>query len=742
MGVPELIMFTVSVGLMFLSRLLYKAPKGDRNKRDDQPTNLATRGEWINYVLGTRKIGCLIAFAWNREVKQEKSAGGKGRPSMPGQDVYYESAWHLVAVGPVEALESILVNGESVWDTRITRDNTPSGTRLDLPNGSGSFSIYWGEIEQPINQELSQAIGITSQWPLHCYVIWHDYQLGNTARWPQIEYVITKYAQESNVPGNSYMGEAPEGGINPVMALAQILMADFPHGLGLSPDLIEGPTSETINYLRNEGLSMNLMVDPGSEAERVIQAICQDAGIFLAYESGRVRFMLQRDDVGGDPPELDDNSIVPPDIQRRILRGEKDLNRPVFTYKHRKNWEFRDFDVQIADDGEMSQAGSAAANRVDMPTVTDPNVANIVANRRVQENETEASVRVRALRSARRLIPGQCFIRNGQRYRITSVRWRDDSPGVELEAVLDTYGFAPSDASQNVTPPLPSIRPVEEDKAFAWMISPTNPNAIIVFRQRAHRQINGAFIYVSANSGSFLLIGSQNTAAAGGELEDAISSSSGEVLAQSPPFEDAAGDAANLPDLSGDAAAWQAGDLICKVNDEIMYAQSVSVLPEAPWLASTAYQEGDAIIPTQPTGYRYVCVQAGTSGGSEPSAWPQQQGQTLTDGDMVWEARHFRYRANNLIRNRRGTSRANHSSGSVLYLISATDLAPLAHPIIQGGNTLCVKSVPFTDASTADISAIDPVCGSLDPDVEGTILTTNDGKYLVTTTGDFLVTGE
>src|SRR5690554_5372550 len=107
MGVPELIMFTIGVGLMFLSRALYRPPKGDRNKRDDQPTNLSSRGEWINYVLGTRKVGCLIGYAWDRDIKQERTSGGKGRPKTPKQDVYYEKAWHLIAVGPVEALEAI-----------------------------------------------------------------------------------------------------------------------------------------------------------------------------------------------------------------------------------------------------------------------------------------------------------------------------------------------------------------------------------------------------------------------------------------------------------------------------------------------------------------------------------------------------------------------------------------------------------------------------------------------------------
>jgi hypothetical protein len=61
------------------------------------------------------------------------------------------------------------------------------------------------------------------------------------------------------------------------------------------------------------------------------------------------------------------------------------------------------------------------------------------------------------------------------------------------------------------------------------------------------------------------------------------------------------------------------------------------------WAATTAYSVGDAVEPTTPNGYRYVCTTAGTSGGSEPT-WPTTGiGSTIVDGTVVWTfvgARH------------------------------------------------------------------------------------------------------
>lgn len=50
---------------------------------------------------------------------------------------------------------------------------------------------------------------------------------------------------------------------------------------------------------------------------------------------------------------------------------------------------------------------------------------------------------------------------------------------------------------------------------------------------------------------------------------------------------------------------------------------------------STAYSEGDIVIPATRNGHRYRCTTAGTSAASPPT-FPTTDGETVTDGTVVW----------------------------------------------------------------------------------------------------------
>lgn len=54
------------------------------------------------------------------------------------------------------------------------------------------------------------------------------------------------------------------------------------------------------------------------------------------------------------------------------------------------------------------------------------------------------------------------------------------------------------------------------------------------------------------------------------------------------------------------------------------------------WAASTAYKVGDVVMPNPRDGHRYKCIQAGTSGASQPSFSTGDYART-TDNAVVWE---------------------------------------------------------------------------------------------------------
>lgn len=53
------------------------------------------------------------------------------------------------------------------------------------------------------------------------------------------------------------------------------------------------------------------------------------------------------------------------------------------------------------------------------------------------------------------------------------------------------------------------------------------------------------------------------------------------------------------------------------------------------WAATNTQNVGDMIRPTSGNGFIYICVVAGTSGGSQPT-WPTAPGQTVVDSGVTW----------------------------------------------------------------------------------------------------------
>ncbi len=53
---------------------------------------------------------------------------------------------------------------------------------------------------------------------------------------------------------------------------------------------------------------------------------------------------------------------------------------------------------------------------------------------------------------------------------------------------------------------------------------------------------------------------------------------------------------------------------------------------------TTAYTIGDLVRPTTANGFVYEAKTSGTTSGSEPASWPEAEGETVTDGSVVWAA--------------------------------------------------------------------------------------------------------
>ena len=166
MGVGFLFLIALSVGASVLAAQLRSKPKVGGFIRDDKPTALSERGSYIPLMIGERQHGYVFGWAGNRnvikEVTGETSGKGFGGSQKTFQNVYVEDGWHQLAIGPGYELSEIRQSGVNILvdddgdPLIITKATNPSGSTVILGQ-EGSFKIYWGECDQPINDMFGVA---------------------------------------------------------------------------------------------------------------------------------------------------------------------------------------------------------------------------------------------------------------------------------------------------------------------------------------------------------------------------------------------------------------------------------------------------------------------------------------------------------------------------------------------------------------------------------------------------------
>lgn len=744
----------IAIALIYAGSILLKKNK---RPREDQITTLASRGDWETIVIGTHRVGPLFGWAGDRFSKTSGGGskggflgGGKGTAS------WYEGGWHHLGIGSGDAILDIFQNGTSLMlqpgqtvPTPILAEETPSGSVIDMPNGEGSFAVYWGGQTQPVNYHLGapSRVGVASRWPFLIYADWTVKKLGASPTWGALEYVIRCGCPTTSLSDSDFwLDDGTSKGVNGAHALHMILTAPYPVGKGFPPGILDHDSLEALGVLAQaEHIPMNLKYQAGVGVDQCIAEILQDLGCAMPLVDKRLTFIPIRSSTA-DVPSLGDDLVVAPDIEQAIDRGDNPISRMVFVFKDETNRTYRDADIPFDDDAEFNEQGSVEPQTVSINTVTHPAVAAKVARRRSQEATIDNGSVLSVLRAARLLVPGQVFERPGLgRFRVIGSERLDDSPAGRLSCILDTLGvpdipdgFPGTGGSQGPLAALPDI-------AFLPLELPaeiTPDVAITVLRIRAHPQMQGANIWVSPDDTTYSLAGTQNIAGAGGLIDANIAAVTSDIITAGPSFEADNSDAAEILDLSGDETSWMAGRQVAVIGSEVFYLQSVTLQLEALWEPSTGYTTGDYVIPSTPTGLRYKATTSGTTGTSPP-AWPVTAGGTVVDGGVHWEAHNFVYAMNNLIRARLGSVAAAHTAGDRVFIADRTTLSIIRHPIIQPGQLVWVKTQPYSSRALVDLAVVTPVTVLISGIVvTDTLRVTDSGAYRVTGTGDLRIVSE
>ena len=212
----------IAVAALSLAASILLRPKPETPVQADKPATLSSRGSFANYFVDIRRVGPVVTWVGDEIIKEESTGGGKGFGSAPETDVYYEAGMHVLGVGPCTCLYQILQSGAVILNGPITPESHPSGSTIDLGK-EGSFSIFWGEGDQPVNTFLGDAgrIGVSSRWPFFCYVVWNRKRKGTARQWPILDYVIERKPSNHSaiLPGSVAWHEATQTLDGPVRAI-------------------------------------------------------------------------------------------------------------------------------------------------------------------------------------------------------------------------------------------------------------------------------------------------------------------------------------------------------------------------------------------------------------------------------------------------------------------------------------------------------------------------------------------
>lgn len=758
MGLSTLIYAAVAVTLLVVSRFFLKQPNQNNPLADDdKPTTLSSRGAYINYVLGTRRIGCFFGWADDEGATSiEEPVGGSsgkkggffgGGGGGQTQTIWFMRGWHILALGPATALHAIYENNEKVWEGPITRAGTPSGTLVEA-EGVGSFRIYWGEIDQPVDPVLADVMGIPSGNPGLCHVVWDSKRLGAGGKtWGQLEYLLScEFECVPSLDAPYILDDGVSRGVNPAHAIAQIVSGPAPYGAGVPVDEIGLEALQKVsNIAITEHLPVNLWIQDGDSLEKVLQGLLSDFGIMCVQHNKRLLFNIIREEEN-PIPSFSDDVILAPDSEINITTQVADSSRVIYTFKD-ENFSFRDNDIKFDDDAEAVDSGHYRQTEVALFSPTHIEPATKIASRRISESfGDEANLKVSACRGASYLLPGFRFdMPSVGTLVVLSVQEDTFSAAVQLECNPDTYALPPAVVvnEDGIVDSFERPAPAN-DLAASFVELPLalsgGVSRVVVFRIRAGAHISGATVWGSPNGSTYQSLGNQSPAASGGPLLTSLGLSSTEIVEDGPIIEALNADIQQVSDLSSDSDSWMSGSQILLINDEVIFLRNVTALSETAWQAGHTYALGDSIRPSgASTGLRYVCVDPGVSGGSQPT-WPLDRLSRVDDGGVTWEARGFRYQLKGLIRGRFGTAIASHPVGKIAFISTQARLSTFSATFMQPGGDLCIKTQPFTFNSTVALSSALEICGSISGvGLEETFLSDENSQLLVTHTGERLV---
>lgn len=686
----------------------------------DANANIAVRGSYLPLVFGTLRVGCLVGWVGPPVARRVRVADGGREWGLFGKKkgVYSQAfsadGWHLISVGPVDAIEAIYINGKRAHG-RIDH-GTASGESVMVRNPTpqegndreylGQLYVFWGETDQPLHGPLASAIGVKSRWPNVCHVYWKSFDLGiGGGAWPTVEYVISRFplVELSDTLG-SYStpvvdadgdplaaGIAIPGGVtgyNPAYMLQVAGRSTFPHGCGLPAETFDPAEWQALydDALASKLASHAKVLDGDTYAD-LVQAVASDDSFFVVAEGMRIRPAVLRD---VDSPPVAEAKDLPPsgDETLSVDHSPVAVTNPVWVFADETGFEYAKKDIGIPYDTGSIDNGVVTTRRASIETLTNQVAADVAAGYQRANTVIGTEMRVSVLHQFRALGPGDVFTHPvlGD-LRVQGRKWSWETPAVELTCTADNFK-AGTVASE---PTEASTTSATADRAVYTLFRPveTDPSRLVLLVARApFSAVEGSAVYRVTVAGGAEIRSGRTTAGAGDSFYMIQSSSPTEFFVANltpPPVE-------GYPSVTLPEA--YAGKWMLFMGAEIAYLKdSVVTTPSTDWQAEAYYEEGDVVFCPEDSAKALVCISSGVSGTTAPTA--STLGTTATDGTTQWVVAYGSTYLSGVLRAQEGTAQEAAPTGTIGAM--TLDMQTFDLGILRGDN-VCVGTVPYAGA--------------------------------------------
>jgi hypothetical protein len=543
--------FTIAAGLGLgaLSMLLRgKAPGAETIGWDQQPTPLASRGAALPVVIGRCEVAPVMLWAGDRVSRRVKGGKSLGGGKGGDQRIYQEAAWWGLCAAPIDGIDTLhavrVDGGKPIYEGPLDRI-AGSGTHfvLTAPH-KGNGHMYFGEFDQALNPRLAQGtgagtlgVGVDSRWPRLAYIDPRRMELGSSPVWGSLRVEVECRYEYDLGAGPAWINTLDGGGAhNPAHALYALLTEPYPIGAGIPCARVHCDFFEELALrCATEGIGVNYAAGNAQTVAQAIAAILSDAGALLLERDGMLSVELIRDP---DEDELDGLPIVTDAVYGKegVRCVEQDppapVNRSLFFFKDREH-DYRDVPVHRQSAASAEVAGQVRPARIDLPTITNADVAVRVADRKSLELATsQRQFSFRALRGASRLNPGRPFRLDvpGEGTLLCSTIAVEREPltdAADIVAAPLVFGRRAFFFTPPPTPPAPPPPAVVEDLvfvpqelpfAFVRALGDVDAPRLGVARVRGSEVVVGATILASDSGMSYVALGQEESTCFGGEL--------------------------------------------------------------------------------------------------------------------------------------------------------------------------------------------------------------------------------